>query len=138
RARTEPGGSPAGRAPSRPRRRTRRPLSTAGEPGVKAAGVGSADQGVRRREALADRRLQPRQDGDDLMQPLLVGPAAEAAPERREAGAEDQRQIEIAGALDNPLLQAAGRLVDHRRHHAVGYGTWIRVLDVGVQPEEAV
>src|SRR5436309_4287215 len=108
------------------------------EAGVEAPRLGRAHQRLRRGEALAHPGPQALEGGDDLAEPLLVGPAAEAAAERGEAGAEDQREIEVGGAPHHPLLETAGRLVDHRQHHAVDQGAGVGVGDRGVQAEEGV
>src|SRR6202521_6121555 len=94
----------------------------AAEARVEPAAGGGRAQRLGRAEAIADGALEALEGGDDLRQALLVGPAAEAAAEGGEPGAEDHRQVELAGAPHHLLIEAARCLVDHRQHHAIRHG----------------
>src|SRR6185295_5181291 len=64
-------------------------------PRVEAARRGEAAEGVVRQVAFAGGLGEALELLDQAGEPLLVGPAAEAAAEGREAGAEDERQVEV-------------------------------------------
>src|SRR5439155_27200598 len=96
-----------------------RGLAAGAARGVEGApGVGQPPDRVGRLEARAEALRELLEKRPYARQAERVRPAQEPAEERRKSRAQDHREIELRRSGDDPVLQAEGRLVDHRQSEA--------------------